>query len=199
MPSRASSRTRTAARLKGTLLPDDRADDRARRLRLFATGLLLVMAVLFSSPARPNKAADRPAGLPARLCRGGDGRRAGRLVRGDGAVPASAGAADPHTAIIPENKDRLADSMASFLRENFLTPQVVARRLAGMNAAAMAGGFLADPRGGEGRVRAARPISWPTCSNRSIRKSWAASPRGPCAARSPSSIWRRCWGNCWAR
>jgi hypothetical protein len=54
--------------------------------------------------------------------------------------------------------------MAAFLRENFLTPQVVARRLAGMNAAAMAGGFLADPRGGEGRVRAARPISWPTCS-----------------------------------
>ena len=27
----------------------------------------------------------------------------------------------PHTAIIPENKDRIADTMAAFLQENFLT------------------------------------------------------------------------------
>ena len=33
----------------------------------------------------------------------------------------------PHTAIIPENKDRIADTMAQFLRENFLTPSVVAQ------------------------------------------------------------------------
>ncbi|WP_338467357.1 DUF445 domain-containing protein [Novosphingobium sp. ZN18A2] len=59
----------------------------------------------------------------------------------------------PHTAIIPENKDRIADTMAVFLQENFLTPQVVARRLSGMNAAAAAGAFLSDPQGGEGRLR----------------------------------------------
>jgi uncharacterized membrane-anchored protein YjiN (DUF445 family) len=60
----------------------------------------------------------------------------------------------PHTAIIPENKDRIADTMAGFLRDNFLTPQVVARRLQGMNLAASAGVFLADPHGGESRIRA---------------------------------------------
>lgn len=49
----------------------------------------------------------------------------------------------PHTAIIPENKDRIADTMAVFLRENFLTPAVVARRMAGMNIARTAGEFLA--------------------------------------------------------
>ncbi len=60
----------------------------------------------------------------------------------------------PHTAIIPENKDRIADTMGQFLRENFLTPQVVARRLANMNLAASAGDWLADPaRGGSTRLR----------------------------------------------
>ncbi|MEP6869703.1 MAG: DUF445 domain-containing protein, partial [Novosphingobium sp.] len=60
----------------------------------------------------------------------------------------------PHTAIIPENKDRIADSLAGFIRENFLTPQVVARRLNSMNLAASAGEFLGNPaRGGESRLR----------------------------------------------
>jgi uncharacterized membrane-anchored protein YjiN (DUF445 family) len=54
----------------------------------------------------------------------------------------------PHTAIIPENKDRIADTMAVFLRDNFLTPQVVARRLQGFNLAAAVGGYLAEPRRG---------------------------------------------------
>jgi len=61
----------------------------------------------------------------------------------------------PHTAIIPENKDRIADTMAVFLQDNFLTPEVVARRMAGMNLAAAAGAWLADPHAGEGeRLRA---------------------------------------------
>ncbi len=65
----------------------------------------------------------------------------------------------PHTAIIPENKDRIAETMASFLRENFLIPPVVARRLSGMNLAAAAGTFLSNPQRGEagsdrGRLRA---------------------------------------------
>ncbi|GAC1404800.1 MAG: DUF445 domain-containing protein [Novosphingobium sp.] len=51
----------------------------------------------------------------------------------------------PHTAIIPENKDRIATTMAAFLQDNFLTPIVVARRLQAMNAAVAIGGFLADP------------------------------------------------------
>jgi uncharacterized membrane-anchored protein YjiN (DUF445 family) len=54
----------------------------------------------------------------------------------------------PHTAIIPENKDRIADTMATFLRDNFLTPAVVARRMTGFNLAAAAGGVLSEPREG---------------------------------------------------
>src|SRR3546814_21165611 len=33
----------------------------------------------------------------------------------------------PHTAIIPKNKARIGDTLAQFLRENFLTPSVVAQ------------------------------------------------------------------------
>jgi uncharacterized membrane-anchored protein YjiN (DUF445 family) len=61
----------------------------------------------------------------------------------------------PHTAIIPVNKDRIADTMAAFLRENFLTPAVVARRLGSFNLAGSAGAFLIEARRGEtSRLRA---------------------------------------------
>ena len=61
----------------------------------------------------------------------------------------------PHTGIIPANKDRIADSMAGFLRGNFLTPAVVARRLRALDIAGAIGRLLTDPRaGGEARLRA---------------------------------------------
>lgn len=60
----------------------------------------------------------------------------------------------PHTAIIPEKKDRIADTMAGFLRDNFLTATVVARRMRGMNLARTVGDFLAEPRpAGQSRLR----------------------------------------------
>lgn len=61
----------------------------------------------------------------------------------------------PHTAIIPENKDRIADTMAGFLRDNFLTPAVVGRRMGSMNLAQAVGGYLSDPRATQdSRIRA---------------------------------------------
>ena len=61
----------------------------------------------------------------------------------------------PHTAIIPENKDRIADTMAQFLRDNFLTPAVVARRMQAMNIAGAAGEYLTTTeRSGESRIGA---------------------------------------------
>jgi uncharacterized membrane-anchored protein YjiN (DUF445 family) len=60
----------------------------------------------------------------------------------------------PHTAIIPANKDRIADTMARFLQANFLIPSVVARRMRALNLARMLGDFLARPPGGElSRIR----------------------------------------------
>lgn len=132
--------------------------DRARRMRLIATGLLMAMAVAFFVLRRlavlhPDWAL--PLGYAIAFTEaamvGGlaDWFAVTALFRRPLGLPI------PHTAIIPENKDRIADTMAAFLRDNFLTPQVVARRVIGFNFAAAAGGFLADPgRGGQSRIRA---------------------------------------------
>jgi uncharacterized membrane-anchored protein YjiN (DUF445 family) len=60
----------------------------------------------------------------------------------------------PHTAIIPHNKDRIGDALATFLRGNFLVPQVVARRMGRLDIASAVGRFLANPgEGVAGRLR----------------------------------------------
>jgi uncharacterized membrane-anchored protein YjiN (DUF445 family) len=60
----------------------------------------------------------------------------------------------PHTAIIPRNKDRIGDTLALFLKDNFLTPSVVARRMYKVDVAAAIGRFLDNPDvTGEGRLR----------------------------------------------
>jgi uncharacterized membrane-anchored protein YjiN (DUF445 family) len=59
----------------------------------------------------------------------------------------------PHTAIIPRNKDRIGDTLAQFLKDNFLTPSVVARRMKSLDVAGAIGRFLSQPPGGEGRLR----------------------------------------------
>ena len=55
----------------------------------------------------------------------------------------------PHTAIIPSNKDRIGENLATFLCTNFLsTPQVLAR-IEGFGAARRLANWLADPRHAE--------------------------------------------------
>ena len=126
--------------------------DRARRMRRTATGLLLAMACAFvvlrllegSHPAWAYALAFTEAAMVGGLA---DWFAVTALFRRPLGLPI------PHTAIIPENKDRIADTMAVFLRDNFLTPTVIARRMRGLNLAGMVGEYLADPhRGGEARV-----------------------------------------------
>ncbi len=124
--------------------------DRARRMRWTATGMLAAMAVVFIAthglattghPAWGYLNAFAEAAMVGGLA---DWFAVTALFRHPLGLPI------PHTAIIPENKDRIAETMAQFLRENFLTPAVVARRMAGMNIAKAAGEFLAasPERGG---------------------------------------------------
>jgi uncharacterized membrane-anchored protein YjiN (DUF445 family) len=60
----------------------------------------------------------------------------------------------PHTAIIPRNKDRIGEALAGFIRENFLIPSVVARRMQRLDVASAAGRFLQTPAGEGTRIRA---------------------------------------------
>jgi len=129
--------------------------DRARRMRLIATGLLIVMAAsflaarhfatIFPHPAWGFLIAFTEAAMVGGLA---DWFAVTALFRHPLGLPI------PHTAIIPENKDRIADTMAGFLRTNFLTPAVVARRIHGMNLAQAAGTVLIEQRrAGQSRLR----------------------------------------------
>ena len=48
----------------------------------------------------------------------------------------------PHTAIIPRNKDRIGESLGRFVEENFLEPEVLHAKLADVDLAGHAAGWL---------------------------------------------------------
>src|SRR5271166_3841581 len=52
----------------------------------------------------------------------------------------------PHTAIIAENQERIADSLATFIEVNFLAPEPVAQKLCEIDFAALAADWLPDTR-----------------------------------------------------
>lgn len=131
----------------------DEAERRLRRMRRAAGGLLAAMALLFVAarllagvhPAVGFVQAFAEAAMVGGLA---DWFAVTALFRHPLGLPI------PHTAIIARNKDRIGDALAGFLRGNFLTPEVVARRMGRLDIAGAAGRFLARPGGGvEGRMR----------------------------------------------
>ncbi|MEO7689387.1 MAG: DUF445 domain-containing protein [Sphingomonas sp.] len=121
-------------------------------MKLAATGLLVAMAIVFIAarafePTYPELAwvkAFAEAGMVGGLA---DWFAVTALFRHPLGLPI------PHTAIIPRNKDRIGETLAAFLRDNFLIPGVVARRMRGVDVAAAAGRWLASPGGTQGRLR----------------------------------------------
>jgi len=60
----------------------------------------------------------------------------------------------PHTAIVPRNKDRIGDTLAIFLRTNFLLPAIIARQMRRVDVATAIARWLTDPpEGAGGRFR----------------------------------------------
>jgi uncharacterized membrane-anchored protein YjiN (DUF445 family) len=114
-------------------------------MRLAATLLLLVMACVFAAatvyqaahPALPWIKAFAEAAMVGGLA---DWFAVTALFRHPLGLPI------PHTAIIPSNKDRIGDSLAGFLKDNFLTPAVVARRLEDFDMAGAAARWLTTER-----------------------------------------------------
>jgi uncharacterized membrane-anchored protein YjiN (DUF445 family) len=129
--------------------PQAFATDPARRMRIIAAGLLVAMAALFVlarslEPRYPAWGFVRAFAEAAMVGGLADWFAVTALFRHPLGLPI------PHTAIIPRNKDRIGDNLALFLRDNFLVPRVVARRMASLDAAEMIGRFLAAPAS-EGR------------------------------------------------
>ncbi|MEA2999296.1 MAG: hypothetical protein QOK17_1129 [Sphingomonadales bacterium] len=122
-----------------------------RRMRAIATGMLVAMAALFLAANAWDEVypwlgfvkAFAEAAMVGGLA---DWFAVTALFRRPLGLPI------PHTAIIPRNKDRIGETLASFLRENFLIPSVIARRMRQVDVAGAIGRFLANPAP-EGRMR----------------------------------------------
>ena len=124
----------------------------ARGMKIIAGGLLLLMAATFITAGRfehvhPVWGYVRAFAEAAMVGGLADWFAVTALFRHPLGLPI------PHTAIIPRNKDRIGDALAGFLRSNFLTPRVVARRLEDIDMAGALGRWLAAPPVAGGRVQ----------------------------------------------
>jgi uncharacterized membrane-anchored protein YjiN (DUF445 family) len=125
----------------------------AQGMKVVATGLLVVMAAVFATtrayvPAHPWLGYVKAFAEAAMVGGLADWFAVTALFRHPLGLPI------PHTAIIPRNKDRIGEALASFIRENFLIPAVVARRMQRLDVAGAAGRFLQTPAGEGTRIRA---------------------------------------------
>ncbi|MFT3976939.1 MAG: DUF445 domain-containing protein [Sphingomonas bacterium] len=131
--------------------PSERAPAGLVRMRVIASAMLVAMAATFliaraMQPAHPAWGFVRAFAEAAMVGGLADWFAVTALFRHPLGLPI------PHTAIIPRNKDRIGDQLALFLRDNFLIPGVVARRMRRMDIAAAAGRWLSNPVGGETRL-----------------------------------------------
>jgi uncharacterized membrane-anchored protein YjiN (DUF445 family) len=125
----------------------------AQGMKVVATGLLIVMAAVFFltrafQPTYPWLGYLKAFAEAAMVGGLADWFAVTALFRHPLGLPI------PHTAIIPRNKDRIGQALANFLKENFLIPAVVARRMQRLDVAAAAGRFLQTPAGQGTRIRA---------------------------------------------
>jgi uncharacterized membrane-anchored protein YjiN (DUF445 family) len=137
----------------GALSRFNPAQPGAQGMKVVATGLLVVMAAVFAftralQPTYPWLGYVKSFAEAAMVGGLADWFAVTALFRHPLGLPI------PHTAIIPRNKDRIGEALANFIRENFLIPSVVARRMQRLDVAAAAGRFLQTPAGEGTRIRA---------------------------------------------
>ena len=123
------------------------------RMRVIATALLIAMAAVFLIsralvPTHPGWGFVQAFSEAAMVGGLADWFAVTALFRHPLGLPI------PHTAIVPRNKDRIGDQLAQFLRDNFLIPRVVARRMRRLDVAGAVAHWLTDPpEGAGGRFR----------------------------------------------
>src|ERR1700729_750730 len=116
-----------------------------RRMRLFATLLLVLMTAIFIAttimkvdwPWVPYVRAFAEAGMVGACA---DWFAIVALFRRPLGLPI------PHTAVVPENKRRIGAAMGRFITNNFLSPRVAIARLSSVDFVGLAARWLADER-----------------------------------------------------
>ena len=141
------------AMTNGALSRFNPAQPGAQGMKVVATGLLFVMAAVFAltralEPAQSWIGYVKSFAEAAMVGGLADWFAVTALFRHPLGLPI------PHTAIIPRNKDRIGEALATFLKQNFLIPSVVARRMQRLDVAGAAGRFLQTPAGEGTRIRA---------------------------------------------
>lgn len=116
-----------------------------RRHRAYATALLVVMGVGYLAALRSGMTGFWMdlfrAGTEAALVGGlADWFAVTALFRRPLGLPI------PHTAVIPNSKDRIGQGLGSFLERHFLEPELVAARLRAAGVSRRLGAWLADRR-----------------------------------------------------
>lgn len=115
-----------------------------RKTRTLATGLLILMAVLFvigrllqrTYPFLEFLTAFAEAAMVGALA---DWFAVTALFRAPLGLPI------PHTAIIPRNKERIGESLGQFLKQNFITQEIIREELRPIDFAGAAARWLAQP------------------------------------------------------
>ena len=127
---------------------------RLRRMRIVATGLLVLMAIIYALTygmggawGYVNAAAE--AGMVGAIA---DWFAVTALFRHPLGIPI------PHTALVPRRKDDLGASLEQFVTENFLTPQVLREKFLDAQVVLRLGEWLAQPEHAERVVSEAVPI-----------------------------------------
>jgi uncharacterized membrane-anchored protein YjiN (DUF445 family) len=134
--------------------PDPALKSRLRRMRLFATALLFVMAVIFvgttwfASPT-PYVGAIRAFAEAALVGGLADWFAVTALFRRPLGLPI------PHTAIVPSRKNEIGRALARFIRDHFLVREAVERRLQRANLAGRLAGWLEE---GNNAARVSRDL-----------------------------------------
>jgi uncharacterized membrane-anchored protein YjiN (DUF445 family) len=134
---------------------DDRKRAKLLRMKVIATALLPVMALVFvlaahfktDLPALAWVEAFAEAAMIGGLA---DWFAVVALFRHPGGLPL------PHTAIIPNNKDRIGAQLGDFVEQNFLTPENITTRLAEFEPATAVVTWLADAEHARGVISAVR-------------------------------------------
>ncbi len=126
---------------------DEERRHAVRRMKTLATGLLLAVALVYALATWAGRAgAGGWTGFVAAAAEAGMVGALADWFAVTALFKRPMGLPIPHTAIIPTKKDQLGQSLGDFVGENFLSAEVVRRRLRSVGIGRRLGGWIAEPR-----------------------------------------------------
>ncbi|MFI1156442.1 DUF445 domain-containing protein [Streptomyces sioyaensis] len=143
----ATSAGRLAAAGFAYGVADEERRRAVRRMKTLATGLLLAVALVYVLAKWAGSAgAGGWTGFVAAAAEAGMVGALADWFAVTALFKRPMGLPIPHTAIIPTKKDQLGQSLGDFVGENFLSGEVVRRRLHSVAVGRRLGGWLAEPK-----------------------------------------------------